>query len=353
MTSTDQSVPSEVLVADCRHSIKMAFAEFGVDIEKSILLSKTQEEITDFRNPWALDRRAYGAVPHYDKRDEIMKRFPEEVAYFAKYYKPGEKGRPAWMDASYAKGIVLFEMKFDKRLSEFCEEILSHYPNLHKQGKEISLFGLSGSGKSTVTEVMRETLGEDVIVIDSDTVRFNLLAKIVRDIELNGGANIDEVRRHLIHNNISGPLYLAVSHIAKELKTRGYTVIESSTQPVHGADTTIYVEHPDGIDPAAIPAEDENQIQTVAKTLYDRTSARVGGPDNYDWDHAETITDFRTMRDVSVRVPEQVHKIFVKNVGQTLRNLPEESLARMHNIHVDNEGQRRQMIRQELSRILE
>jgi len=327
-----------------------AFAEFGVDISKSDILSKSKEDLEDFRNPWAPDRRAYGALPNFGKRDEIMSRFPEEAEYFKKHYTPGEKGRPAWMDPSYAEGVVLFEMKFDEPLSSFCEDILAHYPDLGKKGKEISIFGLSGSGKSTVTETINKKFGSDIVIMDSDTVRFNLLAKMVKEVEEKGGADLDEIRNHLMHNNISGPLYFATNYVAKELKERGYTVIESSTQPTSGADVTIYVEHPDGIDPSEIIGDEEKQKE-VAGMLYKRTEARVDGPDDYDWDNAETVTDFNNMESVSVQVPQRVHEIFVKNVGQTLKDSGD-FINRLHNIQADDTNEREEMISAELDRIL-
>ena len=333
---------------------KGALLEYGVDVEKSTLLSQPREVVEGFRAPWTPDRRSYGAVPHFDKRDEIIKHFPEEAAFFAQHYTPGDKSRPAWMDPSYGEGTLLFEMKFGKRLSEFCKEILENYPDLQKDkpGKEISVFGLSGAGKSTVVEVMREKLGAGTIVIDSDTVRFNLMGKMMKDVEMAGGATLDEVRGQLIHNNISGPLYFGLNYVIKELKARGYDVVQSSTQPMAGADVTLYVEHPDGIKPEEISADDVAKIGEVAHTLFERTQGRISGSDNYDWDNAKTVTRFEDMVGVSVQVPEKVHNIFVKNVGETLRRAPEGSIQRVHNEKIDDSEARRQALEREVERLL-
>lgn len=290
-----------------------ALAGYKVKIEKSNLLSGDREAVEQFCNPWQKDRRAYGALPHFDERDRIIDEFPQEAEYFSRHYTPGEG--PARRDSSYAQGAMLFEMKFGQKLSAFTEEILNHYPPKGEEGKEISVFGLSGSGKSTVVEVMKEKFGDDAVIMDSDTVRYNLLGKKIKEVETAGGADMDEIQNELMHNNISGALYFALNHVTKELRERGYTVVQSATQPTPGADVTIYVEHPDGIDPRTVSADDR---EDVAHTLFQRTQARIDGPDNFDWDNADTITDFRKMTDVSVRVPERVHGIFLSNLKKAL-----------------------------------
>lgn len=292
-----------------------ALAEYKVTPEKSQLLTADQTTLERFTNPWAPDRRAFGALPHFAERDAIVEHFAEEAKYFGKHYQTGQG--PEWRDPFYAEGDMLFELKFGKRLSEFAEEILAHYPPLGgKKGKEVSLFGLSGAGKSTVVEAVKEQLGDGTVVMDSDTVRFNLFAKMVKDVETTAGASVDEVRNQLIHNNISGSLYFLLNHVTKELRERGYNVVQASTQPTHGADVTIYIEHPDGIDPRTISDE---QLPAVAKQLYDRTQNRVHGSDDFDWESGETITDFNKMENVTVQVPERVHNIFVKNVREALQ----------------------------------
>ncbi len=286
-----------------------SLATFEVTPESSILLGKTQAEAEGFTQPWAPGRLCYGALPHFADREQIIAGFPSEAAFFAKYYTPGKtEGKPVWMDASYGEGIVLFEMKFGKKLSEFVESILIQYPDLGKLGKEISLFGISGSGKSTAIEALVEKLGPEAIVMDSDTVRYNLFGKMIADAEATNGKTLEQVRGDLLHNNISGSLYLAINHVAKELKARGYTVIRASVLANEGADQTLYVEHPT-IDPEKVTNE---EVEEVAKKLFEVTQSRVSGADDYDWDHASTELDFNKMKPVSVQVPERVHGIFVK-----------------------------------------
>jgi len=271
----------------------------------------------DFRYPWNKDRRAYGALPHLHSPAESAQLFREEAAYFSKHYSPKEPGAPSWRDASFAEGAIMFEAKFGKRLSEFAEEILQQYPPKQdaRKGHELSLFGLSGSGKSTVIDAAKELFGSNTVVMDSDTVRFNLLAKMVKEVEMANGADLPEVRQQLIHNNISGALYFLLNHLTKELKDRGYNVIRSSTMPETSADVAVYLPHPDGIDPRNIT---DDQLPDVAKRLFERTQNRVHGDDDYDWEHAETITDFNRMPNVTVQVPERVHGIFVKTLREEL-----------------------------------
>lgn len=319
---------------------KEALAVYGVTPEKSDLLSKDQATMEKFAHPGSA-RRVYGALPHFGERNEIVAHFADEANYFGKQYKTGQG--PEWRDAYYAQGNLLFEMKFGKRLSAFAEEILQHYPDLKKSGREISVFGLSGAGKSATIDALKEVVGHDAVVMDSDTVRFNLLGKMVKDAELASGADMDEVRNQLIHNSISGALYLLLNHVTKELRDRGYTVIQAATQPTSGANVTLYIEHPDGIDPRQITDE---QIPAVAKGLYERTQSRVGGPDNFDWEHAETITDFNQMKDVTVQVPEHVHGIFLKNVRAALEK-GKETITVLKNPKMEDLAERkRQMVEQ-------
>ena len=192
-----------------------SFLEFDVNLAESDLLSKSKEELENLRKPWSPDRRAYGALPNFENRDEIIGNFPKESGYFKKHYNPRDTNKPAWMNKFYAEGIVLFEMKFGRTLSSFCEEILANYPDLHKSGKEISIFGLSGSGKSTVVEVLKKKFGDGVIIMDSDTVRFNLLARMIKDVEMSAGVDLEEIRDQLINNDIVRSLYMALNYLSK------------------------------------------------------------------------------------------------------------------------------------------
>ncbi len=316
--------------------------DFGLAIEgeKQSPLFKDRATAEKATNPWNPDRRIYGAVPHLKAPGEAVELFKEEAGYFSKTYKTKEPGAPPWRDASYAEGMILFEAKFGKKLSEFAEEILAHYPPLPdaKPGKELSIFGLSGSGKSTALEAIRELYGSKVVEMDSDTVRFNLLAKMMRDVELANGATLDEVRKQLIHNNISGSLYLLLHHLTKELKARGYSVVRSSTMPEAGADVSVYVSHPDGIDPRKVTDE---QLPEAAKNLFERTQKRVSGDDDYDWEHAETVTSFESMKPVTVQVPERVHGIFVKTLRDNVLSNPNTKYVELSNERLEDPSARK------------
>lgn len=281
------------------------------------LLFSKDEVAEKFTAPWSPARRSYGALPHLKSPEETLNSFREAAAYFSKTYTPKAPDAPPWRDASFAEGMILFEAKFGKKLSAFSEEILANYPPINngKPGKVLSVFGLSGSGKSTALEAMHDLYGSKVVEMDSDTVRFNLLARMMRDVELANGADLTEVREQLIHNNISGSLYLLLNHLTKELQARGYNVVRSSTMPEPSADVTVYISHPDGIDPRKVTDE---QLPEVAKGLFERTQGRVSGSDDYDWEHAETVTDFGKMKPVTVQVPQRVHEIFVKNTRDIL-----------------------------------
>ena len=322
----------------------------AVEGEKASPLFQSREVAEKFTYPWNPNRRAYGALPHLKSKEETLALFRDEAAYFGKTYQPKEPGAPPWRDASYGEGMIMFEAKFGRKLSEFAEEILAQYPQLDgtEKGKMISLFGLSGSGKSTALEALRDIYGDKAIEMDSDTVRFNLLAEMLRDVEIENGATLEEVRSQLIHNNISGPLYLLLGHVTKILQERGYTVVRSSTMPESGADVSIYVAHPDGVDPRTIT---DDQIPVVAKTLFERTQGRVQGSDDYDWDHAQTVTDFRQMKPVTVQVPENVHGIFLKNTRSILTS-PSARFNELRNERNDDPVARKKQFREQFETIL-
>jgi septum formation protein len=287
-------------------------AEFGVRPAESILLKGSRPEVEQHRQADNPERRQYGTVPFHGRREEIVSDFPAELAYFS-HFRPAGDGTETL--AKYAESLPLFAMKFGRPMREFAQEIMAHYPDLGRLGRDISLFGLSGSGKSALMTAVRERLGSDVVVMDSDTVRYNLFGKMVRDVETAAGADLDEVRHHLIYNDVSNCLYLLRHHVAAELKGRGYTVIQNATTPRFGSDRLIYVENPDGLDPLALADAD---IPKVARSLSEATEHRGAERDNYDWDRAETVTDFHAMRPVSVRVDPKVNEQIIREVRQAL-----------------------------------
>ena len=151
-----------------------------------------------------------------------------------------------------------------------------------------------------------------------------------------------------MHNNISGALYLLLDFLTKTLRARGYTVVRSSTMPQLGADATIYLPHPDGIDPRRVADED---IPTVARTLFERTQARVGEKDDYDLVHAHTELDFQRMRPVSVQVPLRVHEAFLKSLRATLNN-PSVHYMELSSERIDDPAARKVHYKDALKRVL-
>ena len=343
---------------------KKALEEFGVFPETSELLSGSQRYLENATFGAHSKDRMYGALPYFGRREEIAANINKELAILSKHYDPKEE--LAWRSKIYAEGADLFEMKFGRKLSEFAEEILAHYPDLHKEGRVISVFGLSGSGKSIAIEAYREHLNSQantVVMIDSDTVRYNLFAKMVKEAELSAldpndtqgrEAKGEEVKQ-LIHNRISGSLYFLLNHVSHELKNRGYTVFMSSTQPSPGADETIYVEHPDGIDVKNIPDNQEEApkaLAHVAKELHSRTEQRVSGKDNYDWDKAETITDFNVMHSVTVQVPEDIHMRLAAKVAEFLNGDTNNRIKILHNPVTTDVATRNKNFADQLDKIL-
>ena len=142
--------------------------------------------------------------------------------------------------------------------------------------------------------------------------------------------SLEAVRNHLIHNPaVSGMFYLVLETVAKQLKERGYTVIQSANVPACGTDEVYYLEHPDPmVDPfnMKIPedlgtsdAQTYGDFLRAADAMQRVTDARCpDGPDTFNWAEAEQVTDFTAMKDVTVRVPPFVHRIFLRNI-QSLR----------------------------------
>jgi hypothetical protein len=329
--------------------------EYSIDPEKTSLIVANRDEIESLTYP-KKGGRQFGAVPFMSARGDILNHFPEEMDAMTgngKYYKPG--GAKPWSDRFYAEGTLLYEMKFGKRLSEFSKEILENYPEVAtdgEAGKEISIFGLSGSGKSTAIEAIKKTIGENVVVMDSDTVRYNLFAKKIKDVELDNGAPESELKS-LMNNKISGALYFLLNTVKHELKERGYTVVTSSTEPSDTADMRFYIEHPDGIDPAndaqvpevtqAKPTDTEEQkteramaerkVAEIAAQLQGHTDTRITADDDYDWKQARTVTRFEDMVPVNVQVPAVVHGFFLQNLK---RSLKQEGIVRIANTRTEN-----------------
>lgn len=268
------------------------------------LLGTTQKEAEQFLSPFIPDEPLYGALPHFSDRAGILARVPDEYAYFAQFLQTNDSS------SRYMDGLIMHEAKFGEPLRHVAESILQHYPELPgRRGKHISVFGLSGSGKSFVADRLAQHFGTQAIVMDSDTVRYNLFAKKVFDVETTAGKSLTEVRSHHMHNRISFMLYAVIQHVAQVLGERGYTVIQSNLRPQEHADLVLYVEHPQGIHPQQTTDE---QIDQHAQRLFECTQERISERDNYPWNTMETITKFSDMHPVSVRVPQQAHAFFLR-----------------------------------------
>ena len=111
--------------------------------------------------------------------------------------------------------------------------------------------------------------------------------------------------------------------------------------PESGVDLLVYIAHPDGVDPRKVTDE---EIPVVGKTLFERTQTRVQGDDDYDWEHAETVTRFEDMKPVTVQVPERVHGIFIKNLRGVLSN-PPAGLLEFPNHRIDDPAARKTQYR--------
>lgn len=298
-------------------------------------------------------RPMFGVLPNFDRRDVILARLPEEVAFFEQAV--DLKRFPEWKRKSHLEGLLIYEMKFGQPLSQLANEILAHYPPRgYAPGRKISIFGLSGAGKSTAVEALREVSGlEGAVVMDNDTVRYNLFAKKFKDADGAAGASVDELRQ-LIHNRISGALYLTLEYVTEMLKRQGYDVVISSTFPAEDSDVEVYVEHCK-VDPRAAikpgtKEYDDEAMDRMARTLFEFTQKRIEAHDNYDWDRAETITDFRRMREVTLRVPEAIHRNFVRALGKSL--LERESIQTLRNPEESDSKRRKEALKEQLTRLL-
>lgn len=325
---------------------RKALGYYEVIPERSAIIFKDKHTLEQAITDGIPERKLYGSLPYFSQRDTILRHFASEDRYFGKYYDP--RTDPRRRGRLNAEGMLFYEMKFGERLSVFTDSVLAHYPKKTSPGRDISLFGLSGSGKSTALSAMREYLGPEAIFMDNDTARYNLLAKKVRDAEMKNGVGLEEVRNNLMHNALSSPLYFLLNHVARELSGRGYQVVRSAVQPGDSSDTIIYLEHPDGIDPRHIT---DDELPEAAHTLYERTHGRLHERDTYDWAHAETVTDFRAMKDVSVDVPERSHLTMLKSLRTTLSDPRYRDIPILKNEKTTDAIERKEKIFQQLEKI--
>ncbi len=267
-------------------------------------------------------RRLFGSLPHFDDIESHMSEMPDDLDYFE-----SKLGMPPDSLNNFQKQAILnHRLKFGESITKLVDNILDNYPPLEDtEGKSITIYGLSGSGKSLAAEAIRES-NPNAVVMDSDTCRMNLFGQIVRDVELANSADMNELRNDLIHNPVmSGMLYLVLEGVPRELKKRGYTTILSSTAPDRNADEAYYIEHPDpSVDPrnmdipedlATSDDETYGDFLRAAASLEQVTNERCPDePDTFDWENAKQQTNFGKMEDVTVKVPPFVHRIFLQNI---------------------------------------
>lgn len=288
----------------------------------------------------------YGAMPHFTDHKKIVTDFSHEDQYFSKHYNTATYS--AAENQICAEGILLHQLKFGERLSVLTEKILSHNPpRSNEQGKLISLFGLSGSGKSTAIDAIRAISGSAVVAVDKDTILHHLFAKKVQELETAHGATVDQARSVYMHNRLSGTLQILRYYVEAELKRRGYIVVVASAKPRSNADHKIYIEHPDNINPTSISPAD---IPQAVESLYAHTEGRVSGFTNYDWDNPEVITDLNVMEPVTVTIPKRAHERILLSVKQALEN--EQDVRVIHNPRTTNSQQQRENFTQQLSQLL-
>lgn len=264
-------------------------------------------------------RRLYGALPHYGDLQAHLTGTGQDLEAF--------EAAGIKLDERQTQAVLLHRLKFGDSIHSLIGAVIASLPDLGKKGRILGVYGLSGCGKSLLAEGIKESSGrKDVIVLDSDSCRCNLLGAPIRDLELANGATLDEVRNHLLHNPAaSGILYVTLETVAAVLRSFGYTLVMSATAPARNADVVYYVAHPD-VDPASLDVpEDLNSaepqyeaFQRAAALLARITDERCPGqPDTFDWTRGQTTNPF-WMVDVVVKVPAFVHKIFIGNVKKML-----------------------------------
>lgn len=262
---------------------------------------------------------AYGSVPGMKDLDNHLLALQDDIEYFKK--------SGIILGTREINSILLYRLKFNHSITKLTEAILAHYPIIGKQGKSISLFGLSGSGKSLAMDAISEFYGEKIIVIDSDKTRINLFAKLVKDLETANGNVVNGVSSTLLHVPISGPLYTAIAYVVQILKNRGYIVIQASLGVNRNTDEIYYLEHRDvDIQNLEIPEDPEQEqspefVQAVTK-LSAITTIRFLEKDGFDWENPKQETDFRKMHNIIVDVSPKTHAHFIKEVKKLLETLP-------------------------------
>lgn len=323
-TEQSEALRQEALKEAEKKSIKL-LEKYGLattgdapDQASVALLTQSQDETENFVFN---GQNAFGSMPFFERRQEVLARVNESLDFFNGVI--DLDSLPLWKKRMYVKGMIAYELKFGKPLSDLVKEILTNYPTHNvARGKKISVCGLSGSGKSTSLEALREILGDDGVIIDSDTARYNLFAKDVKDAEEQRGISRGEIQQRIHNSVISGSMYLSLEYVTQVLRDRGYDVVISGTSPAEGADKTIYIEHrllnPRTIGASGEKEKDDLEIANAAHALFEITQTRVSSNDSYDWDNANQITNFNEMTDVSVRVPEFVHGMFIRNLRRDL-----------------------------------
>lgn len=117
----------------------------------------------------------FGALPHYSRLEEHLRGVAQDLERLQDSY--GISNESAIENER--RSLLTYRLKYGSSLLDLVEKCMAKYPAIENQtGKIYSVFGLSGSGKSLMAEALREKYGDRLIVMDSDTCRYNLFAPL-------------------------------------------------------------------------------------------------------------------------------------------------------------------------------
>ncbi len=293
--------------------------------------------------------KTYGAMPGYTDLEDHMQGVQEDVK---ELIDTGIDIRQFEL-----KGLLLYRLKFGESIYNLANQVLANYPTIGEKGRVISLFGLPGSGKSFALHALQDLNLSNVVIIDSDTSRMNLFAKIIKDLELANGSSLDHIRSKLIYKPLTEIFYTTLTYIAAKLRQDGYTVVQASVGVNHNSDEVYYVEHRD-VNPRDITIPEDLEtldpnpdFQRTITRMLAITESRVFDIDDYDWTNATQITDFSKMTRVTVKTGTQANKIFIKEIKERLTKSP--NTKTITNPEFKNKDEAKKHLIKQLSNILE
>jgi hypothetical protein len=192
-------------------------------------------------------RKYYGTLKGFDTLDDHLRGTLQDMQELEQSWGIATDALDHWEK----RALLQYRLKFDESMLQLLGRIAEEYPPLDTDspGSIVSVYGLvsfygfSGSGKSLLAEGLRERDGEQVVVIDSDQARYNLLAKLVKESDHIEGEAHDSARNIIFASGTSMVFYRLIGFLSNVLKERGYTVARISTQFDQKADRNFYVEH--------------------------------------------------------------------------------------------------------------